>query len=126
MRGQINELRELTAETLEAVRKLAVELRPATLDDLGLRRRPGGLYRRVRARACPSTSSFSADGFDDRDGRLPPQVELVLYRVVQEALTNVGQARRRPATCDVELCRRPHEVVAADRRRRARASTSRR
>ena len=36
MRGQIDELRELTAETLEAVRKLAVELRPATLDDLGL------------------------------------------------------------------------------------------
>src|SRR5919202_6337143 len=36
MRGQLDELRELTAETLEAVRKLAVELRPATLDDLGL------------------------------------------------------------------------------------------
>src|SRR5919202_4913398 len=36
MRGQIEELRELTVQTLEAVRKLAVELRPATLDDLGL------------------------------------------------------------------------------------------
>src|SRR4030081_60968 len=36
MRGQIDELREVTANTLEAVRKLAVDLRPATLDDLGL------------------------------------------------------------------------------------------
>ncbi|MDQ3810711.1 MAG: histidine kinase, partial [Chloroflexota bacterium] len=36
MRGQINQLREVTAQTLEAVRSLAVELRPATLDDLGL------------------------------------------------------------------------------------------
>ena len=35
--------------------------------------------------------TFSAEGFDDRDGRLPPQVELVLYRVVQEALTNAAK-----------------------------------
>ena len=39
----------------------------------------------------PVHIAFSAEGFDDRDGRLPPQVELVLYRVVQEALTNVAK-----------------------------------
>src|SRR5919202_1438381 len=36
MQDQINDLRELTVETLESVRKLSFELRPATLDDLGL------------------------------------------------------------------------------------------
>jgi two-component system sensor histidine kinase UhpB len=56
--------------------------------------------------------AFSADGFDDRDGRLPPQVELVLYRVVQEALTNVAKhADAREVR--VQLRRRPDEVIAA-------------
>ncbi|HLZ29542.1 MAG TPA: sensor histidine kinase [Chloroflexota bacterium] len=111
IRDQIDELRELTAETLEAVRKLAVELRPATLDDLGLVAALEGYTDSYGAR-MPVRMSFSAEGFDDRDGRLPPQVELVLYRVVQEALTNAAK-HAGAHTVRVELCRRPDEVVAA-------------
>ncbi len=111
MRGQIDELRELTAATLEAVRKLAVELRPATLDDLGLVAALEG-YTDSYGAHMPVRVAFSADGFDDRDGRLPPQVELVLYRVVQEALTNVAKhADAREVR--VQLRRRPDEVIAA-------------
>jgi two-component system sensor histidine kinase UhpB len=110
MRGQINELREPTAETLEAVRKLAVELRPATLDDLGLAAALEGYTESYSTRHSVHVS-FKADGFDDRDGRLPHQVELVLYRVVQEALTNA--AKHSGATqLRVELSRRPDDVVA--------------
>jgi len=90
MRGQINELRELTAETLEAVRSLAVELRPATLDDLGLIAALEA-YTDSYATRIPLPVEFSAQGFDDQTNRLPPQIELVLYRVVQEALTNVAK-----------------------------------
>jgi two-component system sensor histidine kinase UhpB len=111
MRVQIHELRELTAETLEAVRKLAVELRPATLDDLGLVAALEG-YTDSYSSRIPVRVAFSAVGFDDRDGRLPPQVELVLYRVVQEALTNAAKH----AAADevrVELVRRTEEVIAA-------------
>jgi two-component system sensor histidine kinase UhpB len=111
MRGQIDELRVLTSETLEAVRKLAVELRPATLDDLGLVAALEG-YTDSYGAHMPVRVAFSAEGFDDRDGRLPPQVELVLYRVVQEALTNVAKHASAHAV-HVELCRRPYEVVAA-------------
>jgi two-component system sensor histidine kinase UhpB len=111
MRGQINELRELTAGTLEAVRKLAVELRPATLDDLGLVAALEGYTESYSSRHAVHVA-FRADGFDDRDGRLPPQVELVLYRVVQEALTNAAK-HASAATLTVELCRRSDEVVAA-------------
>ena len=93
MRGQINELRELTADTLEAVRKLAVELRPATLDDLGLIAALEG-YTDSYGAHMPVRVAFSAEGFEDGEGRLPPQVELVLYRVVQEALTNVAKHGR--------------------------------
>jgi two-component system, NarL family, sensor histidine kinase UhpB len=90
MRGQIDELRELTAQTLEAVRKLAVELRPATLDDLGLLAALEAYTESYRSR-MPVRVAFSADGFEDRERRLEPEIELVLYRVVQEALTNVAK-----------------------------------
>jgi two-component system, NarL family, sensor histidine kinase UhpB len=111
MREQINELRVLTAETLEAVRKLAVELRPATLDDLGLVAALEG-YTESYGAHMPVCVAFSAEGFDDHDGRLPPQVELVLYRVVQEALTNAAKhADAREVR--VELVRRRREGVAA-------------
>jgi two-component system, NarL family, sensor histidine kinase UhpB len=111
MRKQIDELRELTAETLEAVRKLAVELRPATLDDLGLVAALEGYTESYGAR-IPVHVAFSADGFDDRDGRLAPQLELVLYRVVQEALTNAAK-HAGAHEVHVELHRKPDEVVAA-------------
>jgi two-component system sensor histidine kinase UhpB len=111
MRGQIDELRELTAETLEGVRKLAVELRPATLDDLGLVAALEGYTESYSSRHAVRVT-FSADGFEDRDGRLPPQDELVLYRVVQEALTNAAK-HARADNLRVALSRRADEVVAA-------------
>ena len=110
MRGQIDELRELTAQTLEAVRKLAVELRPATLDDLGLLAALEAYTESYRSR-MPGHVSFTVDGFDDRDGRLPPQIELVLYRVVQEALTNVAK-HASAHDIHVRLSRADKEVVA--------------
>ncbi len=111
MRGQINELRELTAETLEAVRSLAVELRPATLDDLGLVAALEA-YTEAYASRIPLPLEFSAQGFDDAAGRLPPQVELVLYRVVQEALTNVAK-HAAAQRVQVALRLTQHDVVAA-------------
>jgi signal transduction histidine kinase len=101
----------LTADTLEAVRKLAVELRPATLDDLGLVAALEG-YTDSYGSRMPVRVAFSAEGFDDRDDRLPPQVELVLYRVVQEALTNVAK-HAGAGEVHVELRRRRDEVIAA-------------
>jgi two-component system sensor histidine kinase UhpB len=111
MRGQIDELRELTAQTLEAVRKLAVELRPATLDDLGLLAALEAYTESYRSR-MPLRVTFRASGFEDRDRRLPPQIELVLYRVVQEALTNVAK-HANARGISVELARGPDEVVAS-------------
>jgi two-component system sensor histidine kinase UhpB len=110
MRGQIDELRELTAQTLEAVRKLAVELRPATLDHLGLLAALEAYTESYRSR-LPVRVTFTTDGFQDGERRLPPQIELVLYRVVQEALTNVAK-HARASDIHVELSRGPNEVVA--------------
>jgi two-component system, NarL family, sensor histidine kinase UhpB len=110
MRGQIDELRELTAQTLEAVRTLAVELRPATLDDLGLLAALEAYTESYRSR-MPVRVTFSAVGFEDGDRRLPPEIELVLYRVVQEALTNVAK-HADAQDIRVELSRRSDAVIA--------------
>ena len=85
----------LNLEEIEnQLRQLSHELRPTILDDLGL---------------SPALH-FLADGFSKRSrlkirvkgstgGRLPPRVEIALYRIVQEALTNVVRhARARQVT----------------------------
>lgn len=84
------ELRELTAQTLEEVRKLAVELRPTMLDHLGLVAAIEW-YSREYAERLDASVEFETSG---RVGRLQPQVELVVYRVVQEALANIARHAR--------------------------------
>lgn len=87
VRVAAGELRELTARTLEEVRKLAVELRPTTLDHLGL---VAALewYSREYAERLDAVVDFKSEGLAER---LTPEVELVIYRVVQEALTNIAR-----------------------------------
>jgi two-component system sensor histidine kinase UhpB len=84
-RQRIAELRELTTRALEDVRRIALELRPSMLDDLGL---VDALHAYVEAVNAPGPTKvvLTAEGMD---GRLPREVELALYRVAQEALTNV-------------------------------------
>jgi signal transduction histidine kinase len=80
-------LRQLVVETLQDVRRLAVELRPKVLDDFGL---------------VPALERLT-EGFSEQAGiaidleagalteRLRPEVETAIYRIVQESLTNVAK-----------------------------------
>lgn len=86
-RKGVEELRELTGSTLEGVRRLAVDLRPTALDDLGLVAALQSFVEGFRRR-WPVMVGLRSNGLRQR---LPPQVELVLYRVVQEALYNVAK-----------------------------------
>jgi two-component system sensor histidine kinase UhpB len=85
--ARIGELRSETGRTLEEVRKMAVDLRPSTLDDLGL---AAALqwYTDDFARRTGTPVNFVANGLE---ARLPDEVEVVVYRIVQEALTNVAK-----------------------------------
>ena len=79
---------ELARESLEEVRRISYELRPAALDDLGLASALASLCSGIERRA-------GIDGRARGRGDLPAldgQVELAVYRVAQEALTE-----RRPA-----------------------------
>jgi signal transduction histidine kinase len=81
----VGDLRELVVQTLQDVRRLAVELRPTALDDFGL----GAALERLASTFSDQTGTTVELESRLGDDRLPSDVETVLYRIVQEALTNV-------------------------------------
>jgi signal transduction histidine kinase len=78
-------LRELLVETLQDVRRLAVELRPKALDDFGL---VPALERLTETFTEQTGIPVELEALLGED-RLPFAIETALYRIVQEALTNV-------------------------------------
>jgi two-component system, NarL family, sensor histidine kinase DevS len=85
MRAAVGTLRDLVVHTLQDVRRLAVELRPKALDDFGL----VAALERLTLTFSEQTG-IEVDLEPQLDGtRLPGEIETVLYRIVQEALTNV-------------------------------------
>ena len=85
LRQAASDLRDLVVATLQDVRRLAVQLRPKALDDFGL---VPALERLVQT-FSESTDIRVALEAQLGDERLPPEVETTLYRIVQEALTNI-------------------------------------
>jgi signal transduction histidine kinase len=81
----VAELHELVVTALQDVRRLAVELRPSALDDFGLAAALERLVSTLQERTGIDTAVESSLS----DERLPAEVEVALYRVVQESLTNV-------------------------------------
>jgi signal transduction histidine kinase len=79
------ELRELVVRALQDVRRLAVELRPTALDDFGLAAALERLGETFSERSGIATEVQAILGGE----RLAPEIETALYRLVQEALTNV-------------------------------------
>jgi len=108
VKERVPELKVLVSQTLEAVHDLSVELRPRVLDDLGL---VTALERYLHT--CAAKYGLAVDfqtvGLEDR--RLPPYIETTLYRIIQEAMTNV--VRHAEATSvSILLERRDTSVVA--------------
>jgi signal transduction histidine kinase len=82
---QLNELRKSTDDAIQDIRRFSRDLRPSTLDDLGL----------VPALEGLAASMTEVDGIPTglwvtgERRRLSPEVELALFRIAQEALNNV-------------------------------------
>jgi two-component system sensor histidine kinase UhpB len=86
-RDRIAETRVLAHQTLRAIRNLSIDLRPTALDDLGLM--PAlRWYIKEYQKKFPIVVEFQASGFKER---LPAEMETVLYRIVQESLTNIAK-----------------------------------
>ena len=84
---RLERAKTLAQDTIEEIRKLVMDLRPAALDDLGL---------------MPALRAYAEERLADRgvrvylepsklDQRLPQHVESCLFRVVQEAITNIAR-----------------------------------
>jgi signal transduction histidine kinase len=107
VRQSVLELRELLVETLQDVRRLAVELRPTALDDFGLVAALQRLAETFAEQTGIRVHIEAALG----DSRLPAETETALYRIVQEALTNVIK-HAQAGTVSVVLTRKGDRVVA--------------
>src|SRR5262249_34648041 len=90
LREQTAEARRVVSRTLAAMRELSQLLRPSVLDDFGLVPSLDSHLRSFAARHRIETS-FSAEGLPER---LPADMETALYRITQEALTNVARPAR--------------------------------
>ena len=84
-RAAVGAVRDLVVATLRDVRRLAVELRPSALDDFGL----GTAVERLADTFREQTGIRVDLEIQLGEGRLRPDVETTLYRILQEALTNV-------------------------------------
>ena len=85
---RLQEMRQTVAQTLEEVHHLARELRPSVLDDMGL---VPALERYIREYETKfgTELDFHVSGFQEH--RVSPAIEVALYCIVQEALTNVAK-----------------------------------
>lgn len=84
-REAVASLRELVVGTLQSVRRLAVELRPSALDDFGLVPAVERLTETFREQSGLTVELEAQLGAE----RLSHEAETTLYRVIQEAFTNV-------------------------------------
>jgi signal transduction histidine kinase len=90
--SEIRELAEQAQANSRDIRRLLHDLRPATLDELGL----VPALRQHLAR-CEREHSLVVAFVADEGERLPPAMETALFRIVQEAVNNVlrhAQAQR--------------------------------
>jgi signal transduction histidine kinase len=104
---QLAQLRTVADETLTTVRLLSRQLRPSTLDDLGL----AAALERYTSEFTSRYPALAVDLHCELAQRLPPMVEISLYRIIQEAMTNAarhGQA----TTIGVLVTLRDHRVQA--------------
>ena len=96
LRPGLRATQEATRETIDRVSRVARQLRPEALSDLGLAKALAALARRVEEESGLRIRQRVAAGLDDLDA----ESELVIYRVVQESLTN---AARHARATEVEL-----------------------
>ncbi len=105
--GRASELMERTDAVIDSLQRLTTDLRPASLDHLGLEAALRQYSRSAGAKFGLEVR-FKARGMEGE--RLSTEVETALFRVVQEAMANV--ARHAHATrADVLLLRRDDRVT---------------
>jgi two-component system, NarL family, sensor histidine kinase UhpB len=102
IRLAVGDAQESVRSSLEDLRRIAIELRPEALDDLGLESALAVLGDRLTERSSLAVMCR----IPERLPELSSEAELVIYRVAQEALTNVA---RHSGSDRAELSLRPED-----------------
>ena len=103
----IEALQQVAQQIDRDVDHLVWELRPTALDDLGLRAALSNYVQAWSSRTGVAAELHTAGRLDDRLG---PDAETTLYRIAQEALTNVAK-HSRASSVEVILDRRQDHVM---------------
>jgi signal transduction histidine kinase len=106
VRAGLSATLDVAAQTLEQVRDLSYRLRPASLEQFGLAVTLETLAHDMAAEAGLKLEWQS----DVDDGTLSPELEVTLYRIAQEGLTNVVRHAHASHVC-VELLATPSGVL---------------
>ncbi|MBV9311718.1 MAG: hypothetical protein JOZ73_12865 [Solirubrobacterales bacterium] len=104
--GELAQLAEIVQHTLQDLRRISRELRPETLDELGLVNALISLCERVGQRK----GLHVRRQLNVTLPPMPPEAELAIYRIVQEALTNVIR-HSNASRATVALTRSGNELV---------------
>lgn len=107
LQSAIEALQQVAQQIDRDVDHLVWELRPTALDDLGLRAALANYVQAWSARTGVAAELHAAGLLDDR---LAPDAETTLYRIAQEALTNVAK-HSRASSVEIILDRRPDHVL---------------
>ncbi|MFJ6567479.1 sensor histidine kinase [Streptomyces sp. NPDC091292] len=111
MKEAINQARRLIGNQITSLRHLIAELRPAALDQLGLRPAIEALCRSTSENFGIDAEVRVGEHWDDHGADLPPDAEAHVYRIVQEAVTNAVK-HARPTRIVVALDADDHTVSA--------------
>ena len=84
MKENLEELQGMVSTTIDQIRELSYSLRPPALDEFGL-----SAAIQALADEISSQSEISVKFKNRIEGPLPKNIEMVLYRIVQEGFTNV-------------------------------------
>lgn len=109
-KGQNSPVKDLVSgnrvlnDAIQEVRRISRDLRPRLLDDTGLRVALKSLIGQFKERTNISTEMV----INISDERLPEDIEITIYRLVQEALTNI---ERHAGVCNVALTLRQSRGV---------------
>jgi signal transduction histidine kinase len=103
LKAAVDDVLEGLGAEIDGLRHLITELRPAALDDLGLAAALEALARRAQAidglevqteidlGEAPHPAEGDGREHDGEGPRLDPELESTVYRIMQEALTNVSR-----------------------------------
>ncbi len=106
---RLDELQKLLGQTLAGVRRISNALRPPVLEDFGLPIALEALCKDLQQEKPAVQCDYTVSG---PPRRLPPDLELAVYRVVQEALTNIRKHALDARRVQVDLVFGESEIQA--------------